>query len=68
MNGSIAPPVDGAANAACVKALATALELPRGAVEIDPGTAHRRKRVRVRGDATTLRDRLYALASPGPDF
>ncbi|RIL05651.1 MAG: hypothetical protein DCC71_09685 [Proteobacteria bacterium] len=41
------PPVEGAANAACVRALARALGVGRGSVEIDPGAKGRRKLVRV---------------------
>jgi hypothetical protein len=44
-----APPVDGEANAAVVDALARALGVPRGAVEIARGAAGRRKTVRIRG-------------------
>ncbi len=58
-----APPIEGKANAACVEALATALDLRRNQVEIDPGAKSRRKRVLVHGNAPTLRDRLQALAS-----
>lgn len=41
------PPVEGAANAACVRAIARALGVGRGDVEIDPGAKGRRKLVRV---------------------
>ncbi len=58
-----APPVEGKANAACVQALAKALDLRRSEVEIDPAAKSRRKRVLVHGDAETLRARLLALAS-----
>ncbi len=58
-----APPVDGKANAACVQALADALNLRRSEVEIDPAAKSRRKRVLVRGDAEDLGARLLALAS-----
>jgi uncharacterized protein (TIGR00251 family) len=44
-----APPVDGKANAAVVEALAAALGVPRGAIEIVRGESGRRKTVRVRG-------------------
>jgi hypothetical protein len=58
-----APPVEGRANAACVKALAAALGVPRSAVEIDPGARSRRKRVWVAGDPEALGRKLNALAS-----
>jgi uncharacterized protein (TIGR00251 family) len=45
----VAPPVDGKANEAVVRALAEALGVPRGAVEIVRGETGRRKTVRVRG-------------------
>jgi uncharacterized protein (TIGR00251 family) len=61
-----APPVEGRANKACVEALAEALDVPKSAVEIDPGARNRRKRVRVAGDPDALASRLRALASkPG---
>jgi len=58
-----APPVEGAANAACVRLLAEALEVRRDAVELDPASRGRRKRVRVTGDAAALEARLRRLAS-----
>jgi uncharacterized protein (TIGR00251 family) len=62
-----APPAGGAANAACVEALARALEVRRGAVELDPGSRSRRKRVRVLGEAGALARRLRELArGPAP--
>jgi hypothetical protein len=42
------PPVEGAANAACVRAIARALGVGRDAVTIDPAAKGRRKFVRVR--------------------
>jgi uncharacterized protein (TIGR00251 family) len=42
-----APPVEGAANAACVRAIARALGVGRDAVAIDPASKGRRKLVRV---------------------
>jgi hypothetical protein len=42
------PPVEGAANAACVRAIARALGVGRDAVAIDPASKGRRKLVRVR--------------------
>ena len=59
-----APPVEGAANAACGKA--RALGVRRSAVELDAGSRGRRKRVKVAGDAGELARRLGELAGePG---
>jgi uncharacterized protein (TIGR00251 family) len=44
-----APPVDGEANAAVIDALAKALGVARGAVEVIAGASSRRKTVRVIG-------------------
>jgi uncharacterized protein (TIGR00251 family) len=44
-----APPVDGEANAAVIDAIAKALGVARGAVEVVAGAASRRKTVRVTG-------------------
>ena len=44
-----APPVDGKANEAVVRALAEALAVPRAAIEIVRGETGRRKTVRIRG-------------------
>jgi len=60
-----APAEAGKANAACVHALASALDLPRGAVHLDPGSRGRRKRVRVDGDPAGLIRSLHALAQGG---
>jgi len=49
---------DGKANAAIVKAIAEALDVPKAAVEITSGLASRQKRVFVSGDAETLKQRL----------
>lgn len=57
-----APPVEGKANAACVAALAEALEVPRASISLDPAARGRRKRVGVSGDAEDLERRLRALA------
>lgn len=57
-----APPVGGAANAACLAALAKVLGVRRRAVDLDPGARGRRKRVRVAGDAQALARRLRELA------
>ena len=59
-------PVGGAANTACVRALARALGVRRGAVGLDPASKGRRKRVRVAGDADTLAARLRELAAGKP--
>ena len=56
------PPVEGAANAACVRALARALGVPRNRVVIDPAAKGRRKLVRVSGAAQDLESTLRALA------
>jgi uncharacterized protein (TIGR00251 family) len=56
------PPVAGAANAACLRALARVLHLARDAVQLDPGARGRRKRVRVAGDAEALEAALRGLA------
>lgn len=58
-----APPVEGEANAACVRALARALGVRPGDVGLDPAARGRRKRVRVGGDAESLVRRLRDLAS-----
>ena len=57
-----APPVEGAANAACSVALAAALGVRRSEVDLDPGARGRRKKVRVTGDAAVLVRRLRELA------
>jgi uncharacterized protein YggU (UPF0235/DUF167 family) len=60
-----APPADGAANAACVNALAKALGVRRSAVTLDPGSRFRRKRVHIDGDPERLESQLTRLASSG---
>ena len=57
------PPVDGAANEGCAKALARALGIRRTAVVLDPASTGRRKRVRIDGDFEALAERLLGLAS-----
>ena len=57
-----APPAEGKANAACVRALAKVLGERTAAIELDPSSRSRRKRVAVRGDPDTLGERLRALA------
>jgi uncharacterized protein len=44
-----APPVDGAANEALVRLLASALDLTRTAIEVESGATSRVKRIRVEG-------------------
>jgi uncharacterized protein (TIGR00251 family) len=53
-----APPVDGAANAAVIEALAEAFGVPRRAVEIVRGQTGRRKTVRLAGASAELLARL----------
>jgi uncharacterized protein (TIGR00251 family) len=57
------PPVDGAANLGCVRALAKALGVRKSAVELDLASTGRRKRVRVAGDPGALSTRLEELAA-----
>ena len=60
-----APPVDGKANAALVRFLAAALEVPRAAVALEAGLTGREKRVYVAGlTAEAARARLL-VAPPG---
>ncbi len=60
-----AAPVEGAANAACVKVMARALGVRNRAVELDPGSRNRRKRVKVVGEPGALARRLEQLAAEG---
>jgi uncharacterized protein YggU (UPF0235/DUF167 family) len=63
------PPVEGEANAGCVRALARALGVGRADVGLDPAAKGRRKRVQVAGDPQALEGRLRGLAGmagPGP--
>jgi uncharacterized protein YggU (UPF0235/DUF167 family) len=57
------PPIDGAANEGCARALARALGVRRAAVALDPHSTGRRKRVRIEGDPERLAERLLGLAS-----
>ena len=57
------PPIDGAANEGCARALARALGVRRTSVALDPVSTGRRKRVRVDGDSEALAERLLGLAS-----
>lgn len=62
------PPVEGEANAGCVRALARALGVGRADVDLDPGARGRRKRVRVNGEPGPLEQRLNTLAGmAGPE-
>jgi uncharacterized protein len=54
-----APPVDGKANEAVIRALAEALGIPRTSIDILRGDTGRRKTVRIRG--VTLTALLQAL-------
>ncbi len=54
-------PVEGAANAACVRAIARALGVGRDAVTIDPASKGRRKLVRVRVPDDGVAAALQAL-------
>jgi uncharacterized protein (TIGR00251 family) len=57
------PPVEGAANEACVRVLARALGVQRAAVDLDPGARGRRKPVRVAGEPERLEAVLRRLAA-----
>lgn len=60
-----APPEDGAANAALVRLLAAALDVPRGAVTIASGETRRLKMVEIAGEPAALARRLAALLGEG---
>ena len=56
-----APPVDGAANAALLRFLASVLDVPRSRLEIIGGASSRRKRINVSGlTPDELETRLHA--------
>jgi uncharacterized protein (TIGR00251 family) len=56
-----APPVDGAANVACIRFLSELLELPRSSVTIAAGETSRQKLIRVAGvSAAEVERRLRA--------
>jgi uncharacterized protein (TIGR00251 family) len=57
-----APPVEGAANAAVIEALARALGVPRRAISIVRGETGRRKTVRIEGVTAAA---VQALAGGG---
>lgn len=57
-----APPVEGKANEACLRFLASVLDLKRSQLEIATGLTSRHKRIRVRGaQADHLSKRIEAL-------
>ncbi len=60
-----APPVDGAANAAVIEALADAFGVRRAAIAIVRGERGRRKTVRIAGGARAVLERLAARAGAG---
>jgi uncharacterized protein len=55
-----APPSDGEANAALIEQLAAALDIPKSAIEITHGHAHRLKTVHIEG---VSEDAITALAA-----
>jgi uncharacterized protein YggU (UPF0235/DUF167 family) len=59
------PPIEGRANAACERAVSSALGLRRREVSIDPSSRGRRKRVQAKGEPELLSARLRELAA-GP--
>ncbi len=59
------PPVDGAANAAVIDALADAFGVRRSAVEIVRGERGRRKTVRIAGATRAALERLLRSAEHG---
>ncbi|MGE3146709.1 MAG: DUF167 family protein [Pseudorhodoplanes sp.] len=60
-----AAPSEGEANAALVKLLARALDIPQRSVAIAGGATARVKRVAIAGDAPALELRLSEIARPG---
>ncbi len=62
-----APPVEGRANAALVRFLAEALNVPKGRVVLLAGAAGREKRVHIAGlEPAAVRARLGLPAADGP--
>lgn len=55
-----APPVDGEANDAVIRALAAAFDVPRAAVELLRGQTGRRKTLRIRGATLAALQRMLA--------
>ena len=61
-----APPVDGAANAACIKFLAKCLQVPKSSVEIVSGRTSRHKQIHIQTEGSELiriKERLESLAN-----
>jgi hypothetical protein len=62
-----APPVEGAANKACIELLAKALGVPKSCLEITSGHAGRDKRILVQCDpaaASRIRQSLQEISGP----
>ena len=57
-----APPVDGAANEACIRFLAELLQVPRASVTIATGETSRQKLIRVTGLTAAEVERRLRLA------
>ena len=57
----VAPPVDGAANAALIAYLAKAIGIRRSAIRILSGERSRQKLLHLEGDATALQHAVAAL-------
>ncbi len=57
-----APPVDDAANAACIEFLARWLRLPKSHIRIEVGARSRRKLIRVEGGEAVARQLLSVLS------
>lgn len=58
-----APPAEGAANAALLRLLAEALQVPKSACQLVVGETARIKRVRISGDPEALAARLQTVMS-----
>ena len=58
-----APPVDGAANAAVIDALAAAFDVKRAAVTIVRGQTGKKKTVRIAGGSRATLDRLLGASA-----
>jgi uncharacterized protein (TIGR00251 family) len=66
-----APPIEGAANKACIELLAKALGIPKSSLEVASGHAGRNKRILARCDsamADRIRQSLRELAGAGASF
>ena len=62
-----APPVDGAANRAVAKLVASALGIPKSSVTVVAGASSRNKRLSIDGvDAATVRTRWPGISLVGP--